>query len=97
MDLGLADKVVQYVIANNWAQVVFAWMMLPPLLLRLVYPPAQDFATDTWQARRGAIEHHLGRIHAAAHEALLEHRQMLPELVVQFLVQPGSAERSANS
>jgi hypothetical protein len=43
--VGLADKVAQYVIANNWAQVVFAWMMLPPFILRLVYPPAQDFAT----------------------------------------------------
>jgi hypothetical protein len=39
----------------------------------------------------------LSRIHAAAHEALLEHCQMLPEFVVQFLVQPRSAQRSANA
>jgi hypothetical protein len=42
--VGLGDRVVHYVIANNWAQVVFAWIMLPPAILRMVYPPAQDFA-----------------------------------------------------
>lgn len=42
--VGLADRVAQYIIANNWAQVVFAWMMLPPVILRLVYPPAQELA-----------------------------------------------------
>lgn len=35
---GVADRFVHYVVASNWGSAIFAWMMLPPALLRLFVP-----------------------------------------------------------
>lgn len=40
--MGIADRFVHYVVASNWASALFAWLMLPPALLRLFLPQAMD-------------------------------------------------------
>lgn len=40
----IADRFVHYVVASNWASVLLAWLMLPPILLRLVFPGADAAA-----------------------------------------------------
>lgn len=42
---GIRDRFVHYVVASNWASVLFAWFMLPASLLRLVMPGAAEAAT----------------------------------------------------
>lgn len=42
---GIAGRFVHYVVASNWASAIIAWMMMPPALLRLVYPDARDAAS----------------------------------------------------
>jgi hypothetical protein len=42
---GLADRLAHYVISSNWGSALIVWMMLPPTLLRLFYPAADDIAT----------------------------------------------------
>ncbi|WP_295813549.1 transporter [uncultured Nitratireductor sp.] len=41
---GVADRFVHYVVANNWASALFAWVTLPPMLIRLFLPEAADLA-----------------------------------------------------
>ena len=36
--VGIRDRFVAYVVASNWASALFAWIMLPASLLRLVAP-----------------------------------------------------------
>ncbi|KFB10957.1 hypothetical protein [Nitratireductor basaltis] len=38
--IGLAQRFVPYVVASNWASVIFAWAMLPAVLMRLMMPEA---------------------------------------------------------
>jgi hypothetical protein len=40
--VGLADRLVHYVVSSNWAAAVTAWLMLPPSLLRLFLPSQPD-------------------------------------------------------
>lgn len=42
---GIADRFVPYVVATNWASALFAWVMLPPALLRLFIPQAEELTT----------------------------------------------------
>jgi hypothetical protein len=42
---GLADKLAHYVISSNWGTALIAWMMLPPTLLRMFFPAADDVAS----------------------------------------------------
>jgi len=42
---GLADRFAHYVISTNWGSALIAWMMLPPTLVRLFYPPADEIAS----------------------------------------------------
>lgn len=42
---GVADRFVHYVVANNWASALFAWLMLPPVLVRLFWPEAIEAAS----------------------------------------------------
>lgn len=42
---GLSDRLAHYVISNNWGSVLVAWMMLPPTLLRLLFPAIGDLAS----------------------------------------------------
>lgn len=39
---GIAERFVPYVVASNWAQALIVWIMLPPSLLRLFWPDAQE-------------------------------------------------------
>jgi hypothetical protein len=39
---GIADRFVHLVVASNWASALMVWMMLPPSLLRLVWPAAAE-------------------------------------------------------
>ncbi|WP_159589588.1 transporter [Chelativorans xinjiangense] len=39
---GIADRFVHYVVVINWASALFAWLMLPPALLRLFLPGTED-------------------------------------------------------
>ncbi len=41
---GIADRFVHYVVANNWASALFAWVTLPAMLMRLLFPEAADLA-----------------------------------------------------
>ncbi len=41
---GIADRFVHYVVANNWASALFAWVTLPAMLIRLLFPEAADLA-----------------------------------------------------
>ena len=45
---GLADKVAHYVISTNWGSVLISWMMLPPMLLAMMFPAADQVATTIW-------------------------------------------------
>lgn len=42
---GIAGRFVHYVVASNWASAIIAWMMMPPALLRLIFPAAGDVAS----------------------------------------------------
>lgn len=39
---GLGDRLVNLVVASNWASAIIVWIMLPPSLLRLLWPDASD-------------------------------------------------------
>ncbi len=39
---GIAGRFVPYVVASNWAQALFSWLMLPALLTRLLFPDAEE-------------------------------------------------------
>lgn len=39
---GIAHRFVHYVVASNWASALFAWLMLPPALLRMFVPSATE-------------------------------------------------------
>lgn len=41
---GIADRFVHYVVATNWASALFAWIMVPPALLRLFAPGVEEAA-----------------------------------------------------
>lgn len=41
----IADRYVHYVVATNWASALFAWMMLPPTLLQILFPATAEFTT----------------------------------------------------
>ncbi len=41
---GIAGRYVHYVVANNWATAIIAWLMLPPAILLLFMPQATDAA-----------------------------------------------------
>lgn len=43
--LGVGDRFVAYVVAGNWGSALLVWIMLPPALIRLVFPGWQDAAT----------------------------------------------------
>jgi len=43
--IGIADRLVPYVVATNWASAIFAWMLLPPSLLRLFWSSGGEVAT----------------------------------------------------
>lgn len=42
---GIAGRFVHYVVASNWASAIIAWIMMPPALLRLIFPAAGDAAS----------------------------------------------------
>ncbi|MCR4265619.1 transporter [Nitratireductor sp. ZSWI3] len=64
---GVADRFVHYVVASNWASGLFAWAMLPPVLVRLLLPGAMEVANGitlllfvatqvlTWRLTNAAI------------------------------------------
>lgn len=41
----LADRFVLYVVATNWASVIFVWAMLPPTLLASLLPHTEQLAS----------------------------------------------------
>jgi len=41
---GIGGRFVHYVVASNWGSVLFTWMLLPPALLRLIFPGSEEFA-----------------------------------------------------
>lgn len=43
--IGIRDRFVHYVVASNWASVIFAWFMLPASLWRLVGGQTDELAT----------------------------------------------------
>lgn len=43
--LGIAGRFVHFVVASNWSSAIIVWMMLPPALLQLFLPEAEDVAT----------------------------------------------------
>jgi len=45
---GLADKLAQYVISSNWGNALLTWLMLPPALLRLLFPDADEVVNPIW-------------------------------------------------
>lgn len=42
--LGIAHRLVAYVVSSNWASALFVWMMVPAAALELFFPGAQDAA-----------------------------------------------------
>jgi hypothetical protein len=42
---GLSDRLAHYVISSNWGSALIVWMMLPPTLLRMFFPAADDVAS----------------------------------------------------
>jgi hypothetical protein len=42
---GLSDKVAHYVISSNWGLALIAWIMLPPILLQMFAPGADDITS----------------------------------------------------
>lgn len=42
---GIGGRFVHYVVANNWASAIIAWMMMPPALLRLLFPTTAGVAS----------------------------------------------------
>ena len=38
------DRFVHYVVSTNWASGIIAWMLLPPVILRVFAPSAGEFA-----------------------------------------------------
>ncbi|MGO4832045.1 transporter [Rhizobiaceae sp. 2RAB30] len=43
--IGIRPRFVHYVVASNWASAIVAWMMMPPAMLRLVFPAAGEAAS----------------------------------------------------
>lgn len=39
---GIASRLVHYVVASNWASAIIVWLMMPPALIRLFSPDAQE-------------------------------------------------------
>ncbi|MEX0957080.1 MAG: transporter [Rhizobiaceae bacterium] len=42
--VGLGNRFVPYVVANNWASPIFIWFLLPPSLMELFWPASGDLA-----------------------------------------------------
>lgn len=42
---GVGPRFVHYVVASNWASAIIAWIMMPPALLRLLFPAAGNIAS----------------------------------------------------
>lgn len=42
---GIHSRFVHYVVASNWASAIVAWVMMPPALLRLIFPAAGDLTS----------------------------------------------------
>ncbi len=41
----LSDRFAHYVISSNWGSALIIWMMLPPTLLRMFVPSADNFSS----------------------------------------------------
>jgi hypothetical protein len=39
---GIGHRFVPYVVASNWGSALFVWMMMPPSVVELLFPDAQD-------------------------------------------------------
>lgn len=42
---GIGDRFVHYVVASNWATAIIVWLMLPPAVLRIVFPDAAELSS----------------------------------------------------
>lgn len=42
--VGVRDRFVHYVVSTNWASGIIAWLILPPVVVRILVPSAADFA-----------------------------------------------------
>lgn len=42
---GIANRLVQFVVASNWGGAIYVWIMLPPSLIRLFWPDAGESIT----------------------------------------------------
>ena len=42
--VGVRDRFVHYVVSTNWASGIVAWLILPPVVVRILVPSAADFA-----------------------------------------------------
>jgi len=40
----IADRLIHYVVASNWASALLTWMMLPPTLLQIFFPALAEIA-----------------------------------------------------
>lgn len=43
--IGIGDRVVGYIVATNWGSALFAWIVLPLLLLQMILPLSEEVAT----------------------------------------------------
>lgn len=43
--MGLAGRIVPYVVATNWSGAILSWMLVPASLARLFFPNASDFGS----------------------------------------------------
>ena len=71
---GIADRLVHYVVATNWGSALLVWLMLPPALLKLFFPAAQDVSAAlslllflasmvlSWRLTNAAIGKGAGRV-----------------------------------
>lgn len=42
--IGIRDRFVPLVVASNWGSAIYAWAMLPPALVRLLFPAVEDLS-----------------------------------------------------
>lgn len=42
--VGVRDRFVHYVVSTNWASGIIAWLILPPVVVRILVPSAADVA-----------------------------------------------------
>lgn len=41
---GIEDRFVPYVVASNWGSAITVWLMLPPALLKLLFPSTEELS-----------------------------------------------------